>query len=150
MKMKRKILILFCLVVLIAICVTSVSYAGEDHPVTDALKQYMESVTESDFQVSYEDELATFTIYSEGTGRTTWQDAVCETNAYDAVRQESLRDKISSIRIRIIDSKRAVVYDSVNDHVNETVRTIKSNDSNSPTSALSNAQDKIGKLLRWI
>ena len=118
MKMKRKILILSCWAMLIAISVTGVSYAGEDHPVTDALKQYMESVTESDVQVSCEGELATFTIYSEGTGWTTWQDVACTKRAFDAVRQELVKDEINSIRIVIIDSQEEVIYDDQINYIN--------------------------------
>lgn len=118
MTMRRKLLIFFSMAMLIAIGVTSVSYAGEDHPITDALKQYMGSVTESDVQVSYEGELATFTIYSEGTGWTTWQDVACTKRAFDAVRQESVRDQINSIRIVIIDSQGEVIYDAQNNYIN--------------------------------
>ena len=118
MTMRRKLLIFFSLAVLIAISVTSVSYAGEDHPVTDALKQYMESVTESDVQVSCEGELATFTIHSEGTGWTTWQDVACTKRAFDAVRQESVKNEINSIRIVIIDSQGEVIYDAQNNYIN--------------------------------
>ena len=118
MKIKRKILILSCLAMLIAISVTSVSYAGEDHPVTDALKQYMESVTESDVQVSFEGELATFTIYSEGTGETTWQDIACMKRAFDSVRQDSVKEAINSIRVTIIDSQGEVIYDAQDNYIN--------------------------------
>ena len=118
MTMRRKLLIFFSLAMLIAVSVTSFSYAGEDHPVTDALKQYMESVTESDFQVSFEGELATFTIHSEGTGWTTWQDVACTKRAFDAVRQESVKEEVNSIRIVIIDSQGEVIYDAQNNYIN--------------------------------
>ena len=103
---------------LIAISVTNVTYAGEDHSTADALKQYMQSVTKSDFDVSTEDELAIFTIHSEGTGWTTWQDVACTKRAFDAVRQKSVKEEINSIRIVIIDSQGEVIYDAQNNYIN--------------------------------
>ena len=120
MTLRKKFLIFFSLAMLIAISVTNVSYAGEEKdPITVILQQYMEAnVTDSKYEVSREGELAIFTIYSEGTGWTTWKDIACIKSAFGAVSQESVRDVINSIRNVIIDTEGDVIYETENYYIN--------------------------------
>ena len=120
MTLRKKFLIFFSLAMLIAISVTNVSYAGEEEdPITVILQQYMEAnVTDSKYEVSREGELAIFTIYSEGTGWTTWKDIACIKSAFGAVSQESVRDVINSIRNVIIDTEGDVIYETENYYIN--------------------------------
>ena len=118
MTVRRKLLIFFSLAMLIAISVTNVTYAGDDHHVADALREYMVSVTESDFDVSVEGELAIFTTRSEGTGWTTWKDVAFLKRAYDSVRQESVKEEINSIQVIIIDSQGEIIYDCSDFYIN--------------------------------
>lgn len=120
MTLRKKFLIFLSMAMLIAISVTNISYAGEEEdPITVFLQQYMEAnVQDSKYEVSREGELAIFTIYSEGTGWTTWKDVACIKSAFGAASQDSVRDVINSIRNVIIDTKGDVIYETEHYYIN--------------------------------
>lgn len=145
MTMKRRLLLFCSLAVALTVSITGIIYAGADQTVVDSIKSYMDLSVKADYQVSYENGLAAFTIYSEGSGRTTYQDIVCLKNIYDTVRQDTVQKRVNSLSIKIIDSKNDVIYDSVDNYINQTVRTTKSTDKKSLASIRSSIQAKVAE-----